>query len=46
VGGDEGRLRDWLDDGELPIRVVPGAEPLVRAVGIRLRGGGEILLRS
>jgi hypothetical protein len=46
VGGDEGRLRDWLGDGELPIHVVPGAEPRVRAVGIRLRDGGEILLRS
>jgi Glyoxalase-like domain len=46
VAGDEGRLRDWLEDGELPIRVVPGGEPRVRAVGLRLRDGGEILLGS
>jgi Glyoxalase-like domain len=46
VAGDEGRLRDWLEDGEVPIRVVPGGEPRVRAVGLRLRDGGEILLGS
>jgi Glyoxalase-like domain len=46
VAGDEGRLRDWLEDGEVPIRVVPGGEPRVRAVGLRLRAGGEILLGS
>jgi hypothetical protein len=45
VGGDEARLRDWLHDREVPIRVV-SAEPSVRAVGIRLRGGGEIVLRG
>jgi hypothetical protein len=45
VGGDEARLRDWLGGREVPLRVV-SAEPSVRAVGIRLRDGGEIVLRS
>jgi hypothetical protein len=45
VGGDEARLRDWLHDREVPIRVV-SAEPSLRAVGIRLRDGGEIVLRG
>lgn len=45
VGGEEARLRDWLHDREVPIRVV-SAEPSVRAVGIRLRDGGELVLRG
>lgn len=45
VGGDEARLRDWLGDGEVPLRVV-SPEPSVRAVGIRLGDGGEIVLRG
>lgn len=45
VGGDEARLRDWLGDGEVPLRLV-SPEPSVRAVGIRLGDGGEIVLRG
>jgi hypothetical protein len=33
VAGDAGRLRDWLQGEELPIRVVEG-DPAVRALGI------------
>ena len=44
VGGDEDRLRDWLGGADAPIRVVDG-DPRVHAVGVRLRGGGEIVLR-
>jgi hypothetical protein len=44
VGGDEERLRDWLGGGDAPIRVV-GGDPRVHAVGVSLRGGGEIVLR-
>ncbi|WP_053227595.1 VOC family protein [Solirubrobacter soli] len=33
VAGDEARLRDWLGDAELPVRVVPG-DPAVHAIGI------------
>ena len=33
LSGDEARLEQWLDHGELPVRVVPGP-PAVRAVGI------------
>ena len=44
VGGDEGRLRDWLGGADEPIRVVDG-DPRVHAVGVGLRGGGEIVLR-
>ena len=45
VGGDEARMRDWLGDREVPLRLV-SPEPSVRAVGIRLRDGGEIVLRG
>ncbi|MGI8616977.1 MAG: VOC family protein [Actinomycetota bacterium] len=45
VGGDEARLRDWLGGAEVPISVVEG-EPRVRAVGISLRDGSEIVVRS
>ena len=45
VGGDEARLRDWLGGAEVPISVVEG-EPRVRAVGIRLGDGSEIVVRS
>jgi len=45
VGGDEARLRDWLDGADVPIRVVDG-EPRVHAVGISLRDGGKIVLRD
>jgi hypothetical protein len=44
VGGDERRLRDWLGGADAPIGVVDG-DPRVHAVGIGLRGGGEIVLR-
>jgi len=33
VAGDERRLRAWLGNGELPVRVTPGS-PAVRAIGI------------
>ena len=33
VAGDEQRLRDWLGDGDLPVRVSDG-DPAVLAVGI------------
>jgi hypothetical protein len=45
VGGEEARLRDWLAGDDVPIRVVDG-DPRVHAVGISLRDGGEIVLRS
>jgi hypothetical protein len=41
VAGDERRLRDWLGGDELPVRVVAGDPPGVRAAGIgdrELRG--------
>ena len=44
VGGDEARLRDWLGGAEVPIGVV-GGDPRVHAVGIGLRGGGEMVVR-
>jgi hypothetical protein len=44
VGGEEGRLRDWLGGADVPIRVIDG-DPRVHAVGIDLRDGGEIVLR-
>jgi hypothetical protein len=44
VGGDEGRLRDWLGGAGAPIRVVD-RDPRVHAVAIGLRGGGETALR-
>jgi hypothetical protein len=46
VGGKEARLRDWLDGRDAPIRVVADEDPSVRAVGIRLRDRGEIVLRG
>jgi len=45
VGGDEARLRDWLDGADVPIRVVDG-DPRVHAVGIGFRDGDEIVLRG
>jgi hypothetical protein len=45
VGGDAARLRDWLGGADSPILVVDG-DPRVHAVGIRLRDGGEIVLRN
>lgn len=44
VGGDDVRLRDWLGGADAPIRVVDDV-PRVHAVGVGLRGGGEIVLR-
>jgi hypothetical protein len=46
VGGDEARLAEWLGGREAPIRVLPGAEPGVRAVAIAVADGGEIVLGS
>lgn len=45
VGGNEARLRAWLGGAEVPISVVEG-EPRVRAVGIGLGDGSEIVVRS
>ncbi len=47
VGGDEARLRDWLGDADVPIRVADdGGDRRVRAVAIAVRDGDEIVLRS
>jgi hypothetical protein len=46
AGGDETRLRDWLGGANAPIRVVQDGGPgRVRAVGISVRDGAEIVLR-
>lgn len=39
VAGDRARLRDWLGDAELPIRVIGGAPPRIRAVGLATADG-------
>jgi hypothetical protein len=47
VGGDEGRLREWLGGADVPIRVVDdGGDRGVRAVALALPNGDEIVLRS
>jgi hypothetical protein len=46
VGGDEARLRDWLGGADAPIRVVDDADRRVRAVGISLHDGSEIVVRG
>ena len=46
VGGEKGRLRDWLGGADVPIRVVDDADRRVRAVGISLRDGSEIVIRG
>jgi hypothetical protein len=38
VGGDAGRLREWLGGEELPIRVVPGPDG-VRSVALATADG-------
>jgi hypothetical protein len=38
VGGDAGRLADWLGGADLPVRVVDGA-PAVRSFGVATAGG-------
>ncbi len=45
VGGDEARLRGWLNGADIPIRVVDG-DPRVHAVGIGLRDESEIVMRG
>ena len=42
VGGDEDRLREWLGDAELPIRVTDG-EPGIRRVAISSSDGGFVI---
>lgn len=42
VEGDEGRLRDWLGDGDLPIRVVDG-RPGIRAAAIATADGELVI---
>ena len=37
VAGDAGRLREWLDGADLPVRVVDGDPAGVRAMGIGAR---------
>jgi hypothetical protein len=44
VGGDEARLNDWLGGADAPIRVVDDADRRVRAVGISLHDGSEIVV--
>ena len=47
VGGVEARLREWLGGADAPIRVVDDAgRRRVRAIGISLRDGAEIVLRG
>jgi hypothetical protein len=46
VDGDEDRLRDWLGGVDAPIRVVHGTERRVRAIGISLHDGNEIVVRG
>jgi hypothetical protein len=46
VDGDEGRLRAWLGGTDAPIRVVDGTERRVRAIGISLHDGNEIVVRG
>jgi len=46
VGGDEGQLRVWLGGADAPVRVVDDTDRRVRAVGIALHDGSEIVLRG
>ena len=47
VGGDEGRLREWLGPSDAPIRVVDdGGDRRVRAVALAVPDGDEVVLRS
>lgn len=46
VGGDGARMRDWLGGADVPIRVEDDADRHVRAVGISLRDGSEIVIRA
>ena len=46
AGGDESRLREWVGGADVPIRVVDDADRRVRAVGISLRDGSEIVIRG
>jgi hypothetical protein len=47
VGGEKDRLREWLDGADAPIRVVEdGGRRRVRAVGLSVRDGAEIVIRG
>jgi len=47
VGGVEARLREWLGGADAPIRAVDdGGRRRVRAVGISVRDGAEIVIRG
>jgi hypothetical protein len=46
VGGEEALMRDWLGGADVPIRVVDDADRRLRAVGISLRDGREIVIRA
>ena len=43
IAGDADRMRAWLGDRDVPIRVVPGS-PGLRSVSLRLAGGGELVI--
>jgi hypothetical protein len=44
VGGDGDGLRHWLGGADVPIRVVDGPSRVL-AIGLRLEGGGELVIR-
>lgn len=44
VAGDADRLAAWLGGADVPIRVVPGDAPGVRAVALALADGRELVL--
>jgi hypothetical protein len=44
VGGDEERLRAWLGDGDLPIRVVADADPRVLSIGLSVAGTDDLVV--
>jgi len=43
VAGDRARLRDWLGDSELPIRVTEGPPAGIRAVGLATAEGEVVI---
>ncbi len=42
VSGDASELREWLDDADLPVRVIDGP-PGLRSIGIATKGGEVVL---
>jgi hypothetical protein len=45
VCADRERLRDWLGDDDLPVRITEG-DPAITAAAIETSGGAEIVLKS